>query len=727
MTIMGLHVIDALVIVLYFAVVLYIGYRSMKRVESEEDYFLGGRQFGRFFQTFSQFGQSTSSESVVQTVSIVGVNGLAGAVQGSINALFIYPVSWLFPKWLRRTRFMSMAEYFVERFNCRKLAGLYAVAQTCLFLMVGGMGLYAMSKTVMAITEKPLETLTVAERAEYDQAMRLEALEAQPLEIITAQELDELNTLRQRNPNRNFSYMNHMILVLCIAVIVFLYAALGGLEAAVFTDAIQGVFILILTFMLVPFAMLKLNAMHWTQGLTGPFQAIHGILPESMFEVFGSPKWAEFTWYNILLIGLMWIAGNIAFSNNLVVAGAARNEKIASFGGLSGSLVKGAGSLFWMILALLILGIFGETNADPDLLWGMAARELLPVGLLGLMIACLMAAFMSSADMHMMTVSGLITHNIYKPMFPGRPTKHYVTMGRLFTLVYIIGAVLFAVNSSSIFRMWKYMIMINICCGPAMLMGFLWRRTNAKAVWTSMGISLAITLLIPLGVQMIPGIRYQETLHVEVTSPPVQKTYTASEQDVAGRVLQIEKWNLLNASGLAAGPEPQPLQSGEKFTRTYAPVSGAVYWDGGIRLDDEDRRYGTGLFKVELYLMHLLGIDLSRLSPAGVEALSLLFRLLFPFFAIVVVGSLTRPHDRQQLDFFYGKQRTPVEDSAESDLRAIEETRKNPNRFDDAKLFPNSNWEITRLPAYDVKGMVSGIVVGIVLIVLVLVVGGIGR
>jgi len=42
MTILGLHIVDVLVIVLYFAFVLYIGYRSMKRVRTQEDYFLGG-------------------------------------------------------------------------------------------------------------------------------------------------------------------------------------------------------------------------------------------------------------------------------------------------------------------------------------------------------------------------------------------------------------------------------------------------------------------------------------------------------------------------------------------------------------------------------------------------------------------------------------------------------------------------------------------------------------
>ena len=87
MTFMGLQIVDIAVILTYFAVVLYIGYRAMKKVKSSEDYFLGGRQFGRFFQTFSQFGQATSSESAVLSVSMVGANGLVAAASTMVRPL----------------------------------------------------------------------------------------------------------------------------------------------------------------------------------------------------------------------------------------------------------------------------------------------------------------------------------------------------------------------------------------------------------------------------------------------------------------------------------------------------------------------------------------------------------------------------------------------------------------------------------------------------------------
>jgi len=114
-------------------------------------------------------------------------------------------------------------------------------------------------------------------------------------------------------------------------------------------------FILMLTVLLIPFAMIKLNHIHGTHGISGPFTAIHQVLPQSLFEIAGSPNWVEFKWYNIILLALVGIAGNIAFANNLVVSGSARTEKIASFGGMTGSMIKGVSSFLWNHSALLII------------------------------------------------------------------------------------------------------------------------------------------------------------------------------------------------------------------------------------------------------------------------------------------------------------------------------------------------------------------------------------
>ena len=71
-----------------------------------------------------------------------------------------------------------------------------------------------------------------------------------------------------------FSYENTNYLIIGIAIFIFLYAAGYGLRAAVWTDAIQSMFILILTAMLIPFAMIKINSKCGTEGISGAFEAV---------------------------------------------------------------------------------------------------------------------------------------------------------------------------------------------------------------------------------------------------------------------------------------------------------------------------------------------------------------------------------------------------------------------------------------------------------------------
>jgi SSS family solute:Na+ symporter len=127
-----------------------------------------------------------------------------------------------------------------------------------------------------------------------------------------------------------------------------------------------------------------------------------------------------------------------------------------------------------------------------------------------------------------------------------------------------------------------------------------------------------------------------------------------------------------------------------------------------------------------MYVMHLLGVKFSRFTPAQIEGISLLFLLCFPFVAVLLVGAMTRPMDKDHLDRFYGKLNTPVGDDHAADEQAMKETMANPTRFDHTKVFPRSNWEFTRQPSYDIKGMCIGVTAGLVLIGLLLVLARLG-
>jgi len=274
--------------------------------------------------------------------------------------------------------------------------------------------------------------------------------------------------------------------------------------------------------------------------------------------------------------------------------------------------------------------------------------------------------------------------------------------------------------------MLKFMMLINLCSGPAMLMGFLWRRTNAMAVWASMGTGLILTIVIPALVMFWPGARYSEGLLLETRSPLLEKTYIASVRDVEARAERIANWERMQAGGLAEGARPEPLVAGNTFVQTYAPQARAVYWDGGIRQDSEGRRHGNGFFKPELWILDKLGVDFQTMTPARVEMISLLVRLILPFVIVLTVGSLTRPMAKHDLDVFFAKQRTPVDMVPDLDRKGVEENQRNPDRLEHLKLFPGSNWEFGKLEAYDAKGIAFALAGGLSFIILVIIISRLG-
>ena len=108
-----------------------------------------------------------------------------------------------------------------------------------------------------------------------------------------------------------------------IVFIVMAYAITGGLEAAFITDTIQGIFIIILSFLLIPFALLKISEIYNGDGIFDSFRIIHEQLPESAFEIFGSPTAIDFTWYYILALAVMGTLNVVIQPNSLVANGSA--------------------------------------------------------------------------------------------------------------------------------------------------------------------------------------------------------------------------------------------------------------------------------------------------------------------------------------------------------------------------------------------------------------------
>ena len=73
-----MHWLDYLVLLGYFLVMAAIGVWAMRRVKVQEDYFMGGRSFGKLLQTFAAFGAGTGSSDPVNTGRTTFTSGMSG-------------------------------------------------------------------------------------------------------------------------------------------------------------------------------------------------------------------------------------------------------------------------------------------------------------------------------------------------------------------------------------------------------------------------------------------------------------------------------------------------------------------------------------------------------------------------------------------------------------------------------------------------------------------------
>jgi Na+/proline symporter len=739
----GLPFLDLFVIILYFAVMIGIGVWTSRRIHNKEDYFLAGRRFGKLIQTFAAFGQATSADNAVGTTTTTFNNGISG-IWSSMLYLFATPLYWVCTHWPRRMRILTFGDYFEQRFNSKSMGAVYSIIGSLAMMAFIGLGLSAMTKTILAITPKTVEAYSAADVASYEEAyeralaaaaaigteaevLSLEelkdrsALEAMPRGELSPEEQLRYEVLEGKRPAAMVSHLSKDVLIWLVCVVVLLYAVLGGLEAAFITDMIQGVFIILLSLLLIPFAWAKVNVLYGSEGMLGAMSTVHQMLPDAYFKIFGAPQTPDFTWYYILTLSFMAAITVVIQPNGAVLAGSAKDELSSRAGTVMGNFLKRFCIVFWGIFGLAAIVLYQGKVIHSDLLWGHATLDLLGplnLGLVGLMIACLLAALMSTVDCLMLTSSSLLTHNLYTPLFPGRTPGHYVWVGRAFGIVVVIGGALFALGFDTILQILKFIWEINVMLAPAYWLGLKWRRANKAAAWSSIAIGgmlfLALPVLLPV---FFPAMRTSETFLRTNNPEPVTVVQEAKAFDLAEREAEIAAWDVMALSGDAMGVRPEGLALGERFELTYTFPRRSLFWSKGITVDDEGRPIGSGLFSTELLVLDLIGLDLENNPYALNETLRILFRTFLPFAIFIAVALATRPDPKPVLNRFFAKMRTRVITDPVKDAEAVQRSLDNPHHLDHLLLFPRSEFEIYRWNKEDWVGFVLSVLgVGFVLL-----------
>jgi len=142
----------------------------------------------------------------------------------------------------------------------------------------------------------------------------------------------------------------------------------------------------------------------------------------------------------------------------------------------------------WILVGLVSLVAFPGLE-DKELGYPMAVVEYLPAGLLGVMVASILAAFMSTIDTLLNWGVSLVVNDLYKPFIKTDGSDgHYVRMSRLFVIVLMVAGGVTAYSMQSIRGAWELFFGMTVGIGGVYVMRWWWWRVNAWseiAAWTS--------------------------------------------------------------------------------------------------------------------------------------------------------------------------------------------------------------------------------------------------
>jgi SSS family solute:Na+ symporter len=694
MTIFGLHWLDFAIVVAFVLTVLWLGRRAQRRTKNAEDFYVAGRRLGKFYQFFLNLGTSTNADQAIVVSREVYRQGIGGMwIQYLV--LFLTPFYWFTTGFFRRVRLVTIGDFFSERFKSKFLGAAFAVFTLFMAFLGNGVGYMVAAKTMMALTPKPAAKYTAQEKTSVDLFYEYQTLREKAAAGLTADEqkrFDELAERSKRDELRSLiSYTDPVVIYSIYTAIVAVYTMMGGFLAAAITDVIQGVLLTTFSIMLIPIALSRI----------GGFAGLHAAVPDFMFRLFGSATTSEYAWYTILAMVLSNLVSIIAVASGMQTAGSAKNETTARVGMIGGMFFKRFIMIFWALTGLLAIGLYSGRLHDPDLIWGHMTMDLLFPGAIGLMMAGILSAKMSSLAGSSVSYSALFIRNLYQPFVKPKSDRHLINVGRAAIAVTLVGGVGVALFIGNLLDMFKYFISLPAIFGAAIWLGFTWRRVTKAAVIIQIFICFAVYAVIPNLFQSMEWARTRPGF-LRQTRPQVLTISTkALREDVeAGRASTV----------------------GEMIRKQHVNPPAGIFFENVALTDPanpDSPRIGIGRFQAEIWVLSWTGMDFSGFSKAQLNAVRFGFDALFPFLLLFLLSAVTRAVPKEDLDRFFAKVHTPVQPTPEAEEKALRHAVEHYHEIEKKKLRPGSSWEFMRPVKTDVLGFCgSWLLVGVIILLL---------
>jgi Na+/proline symporter len=428
-----LHLWDWVIVGLYGVGMLAIAFWAMRKIKDCGGFLLGKRKMGKLMMMAQTFAGGTNANHPMAVASATYKEGLSG-MWLSLTWMLITPFFWMYPPVLRRLRIVTIVDLVQHRFG-RVMATIFKM---------------------VAIIGTPISMGFGVKSA------------AIVVEVMTGGAI--------HGPGA----------ILVIVVPTVIYTLMGGVIAAYATDVVQGLMIVVLSFLLIPFAIAR----------AGGIAALDAGIADQFTQLISTEDGNGFGFWWIF-----WFMVGILFSATVSTGGgapAAQNE-MAARSAVYGLIIKRFCTLGWGLVGLFAMALYAghdTLRAEPDKVFAFAAGDLLPVVFRGVMVASMLAAVMSSLDAMMIGFAGMVVKNIYEEYFvKGATPQHYLLAARLFALVGVVAGWWVASSVKSLVDFATFVEPFNSLTGVAILVALVWRRTTRAGAIASVAVMFPLFVL----------------------------------------------------------------------------------------------------------------------------------------------------------------------------------------------------------------------------------------
>lgn len=427
-----LGTIDWIFVILYLLIIAGVSVWSIRKSkETTSDYFLANRNLGWFVIGASILASNVGSEHIV---GLAGSAARSGTVLGhyELHSYIVLILGWVFVPFYLRSSVYTMPEFLEKRFNpqARRLLSIIQLFS------------YIIAKASVTIFAGALV---------FNQFLGVDF------------------------------WTGAIILVVVTGV----YTVMGGLHAVMYTEAIQAIVLLAGSAVLLFFGLREV----------GGWNALMDSIPKEKLNMFRPMSDPEYPWLGILIaspiVGLWyWCTDQHIVQRCL----AAKNEKEARRGTIFAAFLKLLPFFIFLIPGLIAFALHQQgklTLDDTNAAFPEMVKQIMPVGLRGLLAGGLLAALMSSLASVYNACSTLYTIDIYKKNHPEASEKQLVKVGRIATaIIVILGMVWIPLMGRISNSLYDYLQSVQSYLAPPIaavfLLGVFFPRLNAKGAYTAM-------------------------------------------------------------------------------------------------------------------------------------------------------------------------------------------------------------------------------------------------